>query len=308
MLRDALIADCAVINAGNIRGNAQYAEDKAVLTYSDLKAEFPFDSLVAVVPLPGKVVNEVVAFTRRFALLDPPVEKGMFAQLDDGMTWSRETNRVLTIGGKPLDDEKVYRVAVLYQVALQGIDGVTPLAEYCRAHRDDEHHRMPTDEEAEHGAIRGAKQILVEHFSRAVWWSVVSAAGFDEIDADKSGTISKQELETALQKHYGYDLGKLVIDNLMSVANLNGDELIDRTELLSMCFMSASMFRHGDKNGDGQLTIEVATERLQRALGAAFDAERLAELFKIADKDGSGTVSIAELEAYVKTQERRLNI
>ncbi len=136
----------------------------------------------------------------------------------------------------------------------------------------------------------------------------MSAAGFDEIDADKSGTISKVELETALQKHYGYDLGKLVIDNLMSVANLNGDELIDRTELLSMCFMSASMFKHGDKYGDGQLTIEVATERLQRALGAAFDAERLAELFKIADNDGSGTGSIAELEAFVTTQERRLKI
>jgi len=40
-------------------------------------------------PLPGKVINEVVAFTRQFALQDPPVEKGMYAQLDDQMSWSR---------------------------------------------------------------------------------------------------------------------------------------------------------------------------------------------------------------------------
>ena len=43
-LRDALMADCAVINAGNIRGNALYDEKKHSVTYSDLKSEIPFES------------------------------------------------------------------------------------------------------------------------------------------------------------------------------------------------------------------------------------------------------------------------
>lgn len=86
-LRDSLVADCAVINAGNIRGNTEYDPEKHSVTYADLKSEIPFDSKVTVVPLPGKVINEIVAFTRQFALQEPPVEKGMYAQLDDGMTW-----------------------------------------------------------------------------------------------------------------------------------------------------------------------------------------------------------------------------
>jgi hypothetical protein len=42
----------------------------------------------------------------------------------------------------------------------------------------------------------------------------------------------------------------------MSIADINGDGVIDRMELLSACFMSASMFLGADKDGDGQLTME----------------------------------------------------
>ena len=55
-----------------------------------------------------------------------------------------------TIGGKPLEPDKVYKVAVLFLVAAKGIDGVTPLADYVAAHARDED--MHTDEEAAHGA------------------------------------------------------------------------------------------------------------------------------------------------------------
>jgi 5'-nucleotidase len=58
-LRDSLMADCAVINAGNIRGNTLYADEKHAVTYADLKFEIPFDSKVTVVPLPGKVGHTV---------------------------------------------------------------------------------------------------------------------------------------------------------------------------------------------------------------------------------------------------------
>ena len=85
----------------------------------------------------------------------------MYAQLDDGMTWSKETNTVLQIDGAPLEDEKIYRCAVLYLVAMKGIDGVTPLADWCK--ENEANPEVHTDEETAHGA----KEILVEHFSRA---------------------------------------------------------------------------------------------------------------------------------------------
>lgn len=302
-LRDSLMADCAVINAGNIRGNTLYDESKHSITYADLKSEIPFDSKVTVVPLPGRVINEVVAFTRQFALQDPPVEKGMYAQLDDGMTWSKETNAVLTIAGAPLEPEKIYRCAVLYLVAMKGIDGVEPLADWVKENAEG-NPEVQTDEEA----APGAKEVLVEHFSRAVWWNVVKAAGFDEIDRDSSGTITREELSKALEEYYGHDMGHLVLDNLMSVADANGDGVIDRMELLQACFMSASMFIGADKDGDGQLTMEEVSEVLQQSLGPAYCPDMAAKLFAEADADGTGTVTVAELKSFAKKQETGLKI
>lgn len=34
--------DCAIVNAGNIRGNTLYPLDKSGFTYADLKQEVPF--------------------------------------------------------------------------------------------------------------------------------------------------------------------------------------------------------------------------------------------------------------------------
>jgi Ca2+-binding EF-hand superfamily protein len=250
----------------------------------------------------GLVINEVVAFTRQFALQDPPVEKGMYTQLDDGMTWSKETNTVLTIDGAPLEPDKIYRCAVLYLVAMKGIDGVTPLAEWCAANAEDP--AVHTDEEAAHGA----KEILVEHFSRAVWWNVVKAAGFDEIDKDVSGTITREELSKALEDYYGHDMGDLVLNNLMSVADANGDGVIDRMELLQACFMSASMFIGADTDGDGQLTMAEVAVVLRNALGPAYSEAMAQELFGQADADGTGTVTIAEIKAFAKKRETDLKI
>jgi hypothetical protein len=41
-----------------------YEEDKAYFTYNDLKAEIPFDAEMVVLPIPGRVIADTVAFTR----------------------------------------------------------------------------------------------------------------------------------------------------------------------------------------------------------------------------------------------------
>lgn len=300
-IREALMVDCAVINAGNIRGSTDYG-NKPDITYADLKSEIPFESKVTVVPLPGKVVSEIVAFTRSFAAQSPPVEKGMYAQLDDGMDWSAGEQKVLTIGGQPLEEDKIYQVAVLYLVAMKGIDHVTPLANYCKEHANDPD--FHNDEEA----ARGAKELLVEHFSRAVWWSVVKVAGFDEIDKDSSGTISRDELESAIKEYYGHALGDLVLTNLMSVADLDNSGVIDRKELLSGCFVSASMFVDANKDADGVLTLEEVREKLAATLGKAFDPTMVDSLFAKLDRDQGGTVTIREIKAFAKELAKSLTI
>ncbi|XRB13900.1 EF-hand domain-containing protein [Pseudoscourfieldia marina] len=304
-VREALFADCAIINAGNIRGNTTYGDNHHYLTYSDLKAEVPFDSPVAVVNLPGAVLQEVVAFTRQFALHDPPVEKGCFVQLDDKMSWDGSTNTLTAVAGGPFDPERIYKTVVLYQVAYNGIDGVTPLANYVSEHlktMDDPTLLQHSD------SAHGMKQILVEHFARAVWWQIVKDSGFDDIDEDGSGTISRKELEAAIFKRHGVSMGNLVLDNLMALADTNGDGNIDRGELLRACFLSSSMFYNADEDMDSHVTKEEAHKMFQKIMTSSYDPKVVDDLFTAADSDGSGTVSMDELHKYATRQDKSVTI
>ena len=255
--------------------------------------------------MPGKVISEVVAFTRQFALQDPPVEKGMFAQLDDCMAWDASTNTVTRCRNAPMDLEKMYKVAVLYQVAFEGIDGVTPLVDYVNARRDEDE-AMPCHDDS----ARGAKDLLVEHFGRAVWWSIIKEAGFQEIDKDSSGTISQDELTEALVTRYGSDMGELVVRNLMSLADANGDGYIDRHELLSVCFLSATMFYSHDVDGSGHLDREETMNVIIETVGGSEQevASMVDDIFERLDTDGSGTVTMGELKQYAEMRQTSVTI
>ncbi|KAI9321961.1 Metallo-dependent phosphatase-like protein, partial [Obelidium mucronatum] len=54
VIRDSLNTDCCIINAGTFRGNRKYGAE----------AEMPFNSEIAQYHLPGRVINEVLAFSR----------------------------------------------------------------------------------------------------------------------------------------------------------------------------------------------------------------------------------------------------
>ena len=44
--------------------------------------------------------------------------------------------------------------------------------------------------------------------------------------------MTREELSTALDAYYGHDMGELVLNNLMSIADINGDGVIDRMVLI----------------------------------------------------------------------------
>lgn len=100
---------------GNIRADREYTGEK-VFTYAMLKGEAPFENnMIVVVKLPGYVLASAVKYSRQYALGANPTPKGMFLQVDDGITVDPENN-VLTIAGKPIDLEKKYSVALNHQV------------------------------------------------------------------------------------------------------------------------------------------------------------------------------------------------
>jgi hypothetical protein len=65
-------AYCAIMNAGNIRRNKDYS-DATWFSWSDLKEE---NGEVMAVDIPGRVLIEVIAYSRRGAIQDSPVESG----------------------------------------------------------------------------------------------------------------------------------------------------------------------------------------------------------------------------------------
>lgn len=127
-LKRANQADVALINGGVIRGNRLYAAG-SILTRGNISAELPFDDIAVVIDMPGKVLMEAL----EHGLSTMPKLAGGFPQIA-GMEVLYQPKaaageRVIkvSIGGKPLESEKIYRLATTNYL-LQGGDGYGMLA------------------------------------------------------------------------------------------------------------------------------------------------------------------------------------
>lgn len=171
--------DCSMVNAGNIRGNSDYDPDKRYFTYSDLKAEVPFNCEITIVALPGDVLAKTIEYSRQWSLQDPPVDKAGFLQVDDGVRWDSSVNKVTHVAGQPLDPRKKYHVATTWGV-ITGMDNLEPLMEY----RKENEGSFPTSIES----TNNLKEILVSYFSHGIWWTLLSkGGGFSALDLDGDG-------------------------------------------------------------------------------------------------------------------------
>ncbi len=77
IVRNNLDVDCAILNAGGIRGNTSY-EGKKAFFFSDLMTELPFESKLISIKVPGKLIADAVAYSRLNARKSPPVEYGSY--------------------------------------------------------------------------------------------------------------------------------------------------------------------------------------------------------------------------------------
>jgi hypothetical protein len=115
--------------------------------------------------------------------------------------WDEASRSLTHIKGLPVDPDRMYSVAVTFQ-ALDGLDNITPLVEYRRAHFE----QFPKSAEAG----KGMKEILVTHYSLACWWSMLQREAFEDIDVDRSGSVSREEIRAAAERFFGGDVEEKV--------------------------------------------------------------------------------------------------
>lgn len=104
VVREAADAEIGIVNTGGIRAPIPRGE----VTVADLYTTFPFDNIIVVVPMRGADVRRLLDFAAR------RVGKADFAQVSGvsfGITGDYASD--IRVGGKPLENERVYRVATI---------------------------------------------------------------------------------------------------------------------------------------------------------------------------------------------------
>jgi 5'-nucleotidase/UDP-sugar diphosphatase len=122
-MRINMRADAAILNGGGIRAGKTY-EPGSPISQRDVLAELPFNNRVVVVEMAGGELKR--AIENGLSLLPRP--SGRFPQVS-GMAVEFELARApgsrvtaMRVGGAPLDEGKIYRVAIIDYLARGGDD------------------------------------------------------------------------------------------------------------------------------------------------------------------------------------------
>lgn len=121
---------------------------------------------------------------------------------------------------------------------------------------------------------------------------------FKSIDTDNSGTITVEEMRRALTQ-WGNKINEVELQQLMSIADVSGDGLIDYNEFVAATMHLSKLekeellqkaFKQLDKDGSGTISLEELADAL-RTFGIYDDAK---DLLASADTNDDGQIDYAE--------------
>mmetsp|Transcript_5536 Transcript_5536/g.7981 ORF Transcript_5536/g.7981 Transcript_5536/m.7981 type:complete len:161 (-) Transcript_5536:45-527(-) len=136
---------------------------------------------------------------------------------------------------------------------------------------------------------------------------------FNEVDADKSGSIDKNELETALTKlaeKEGFDPpSKEQIDQRMEMLDTTGDGTVNLEEFLQFAaimkvmMICVMMFDAADADGSGSIDkgeLKVVLTNIYEKQGEDPPTdEQVGEWLTALDQAGDGTISFEEFASFI---------
>jgi 5'-nucleotidase len=153
--RNAVGADVALVNGGSIRADLTY--NPGVLTKRDVLSILPFNNPIVKTEVSGKLLREILEHGVARSAEDN--EPGRFPQIS-GMSFKFDVskpagNRVIEIlvGGKPVDEKKIYTLATSDFLVARGGDGYTMFAQAKSFTKAED---APKDSDVLEKAIAGA--------------------------------------------------------------------------------------------------------------------------------------------------------
>ncbi len=258
--------EIALLQGGCFRGNCDY--DAGSFSLGDLYKELKFEIPMALVSLPGWVIEDSVRNTR--SATKPAAQ---LLNLDDACVVSPE-HRVISVDSQPFSRDRMYKVAI-YQYLLTGLDGIEPLMSYVKAHVSvpDEETCLPVKQlivsacmkdtwrnllglqevsdppvspvgtqaaplcelEATPSSLRASSMAKPEHATQLVTPMLVRdklRSAFDEVDQG-DGMIDSRDLRAYLQARSSCP-GTLLIKRMIEALDNDGDSRISRLDFSTL--------------------------------------------------------------------------
>jgi hypothetical protein len=229
--------DAVLLMGGNIRGGTDYPV-RSFFSLEALEAEIKGDEVIAVVPMPGWLLAEGVAATHA----GDPIPGWM--QYDHGIVEDFANGKpvVTQVRGKPIDHQKIYRVATKIPDLTNGQS--PPWTEYYTQHPM----LLPPK-----GAYVNIQAELMAYFAKNLWrkiWDDLSKTIGSECDVDAEMEDCNAEMR---MKTLDKDMDGLVsVEEIQAaLADIVGLSVDDRE-------LSLAQFVHSfaDTTGSGEVTLD----------------------------------------------------
>ena len=235
--------DAVILMGGNIRANEDYPPG-AFFSVETLEAEIKSDEVIGCVPIPGSVLAQGIESTHA----GDPIPGWM--QYDDGIQEEQGSDgkpRVIKVAGKPLDPDRIYRVATKISDLTNGQS--PPLKAYFTAHPE----LLPSK-----GDYINIQSELMGFFARNLWRKLWEATGELIPDAAESSNSDSSETVEEVESRLRLSLLDRDGDGFVTVEDINfalkdflGLSIHNNETTLAECVHS-----YADTNGDGRVTVD----------------------------------------------------
>jgi hypothetical protein len=220
-VKSELNADVCIINGAPIKASKVYP--KGTMSYEELKAELPFPLKMIVVEMTRKQLKDAIDFSRS------NVEEGKpAATLDDGRIERRgylqtdfEYWQKAGVHTDSCDDE-VLTVA-LPRNLLKGFCKIRPLMDLNK--ELEMKNALPDEDD-----FMKAVDLIVHFCCKDRWSGIAQEFSFGELDLNKDGVISREELRTAIKNSIGDEPSEGLVQGMMDAMDIKETGHIDQEE------------------------------------------------------------------------------